>query len=298
MKLIYQIIFLLTISFFLFSCGNKNSAVDSKNAVVSVKTIPLELSSISQTISFNGNIVYLKKNIVVSPISGYIQKVNVKYGSIVGKNQILFEIQTKENKALNNNNENSFLKIRASSSGMISEIFYNAAGSYVTEGTQLCSIVEDNDLMVQVNVPYEYSSKIKQGNWCVITLPDNKTIKGTVFQSLPIVDQTAQTQQILVKPETSIQLPENLNVIVDFVTETHQNTFVVPKNVVLSNEIQTEYWLMKVIKDSIAIKVPITKGIENDSLVEIFSSQLHKNDLLINDGNYGLEDGSVVKIEK
>jgi hypothetical protein len=55
---------------------------------------------------------------------------------------------------------------------------------------------------------------------------------------------------------------------------------------------------MKVIMDSIAIKIPVIRGIENDSLSEIISPLLRKNDLIISEGAYGLPDSTIVKINR
>lgn len=72
----------------------------------------------------------------------------------------------------------------------------------------------------------------------------------------------------------------------------------IDKEALVSNENQSEFWLMKILDDTLAIKVPVKKGIENDSLVEISSSYLEINDLIINRGAYGLEDSTVISIEQ
>jgi hypothetical protein len=66
----------------------------------------------------------------------------------------------------------------------------------------------------------------------------------------------------------------------------------------MTNETQNEFWVMKVIMDSIAIKIPVIRGIENDSLSEIISPLLRKNDLIISEGAYGLPDSTIVKINR
>ena len=53
---------------------------------------------------------------------------------------------------------------------------------------------------------------------------------------------------------------------------------------------------MKVLNDSIAVKIPIETGIMNDSMVEIISGGLSTNDIIILEGGYGLEDSSLVTI--
>ena len=64
----------------------------------------------------------------------------------------------------------------------------------------------------------------------------------------------------------------------------------------MTNEKQTDFWLMKIEHDSIAVRVPIEKGIENDSVIEILSAHVNLHDLIISEGAYGLPDSSLVKI--
>jgi hypothetical protein len=66
----------------------------------------------------------------------------------------------------------------------------------------------------------------------------------------------------------------------------------------MTNETQTEFWVMKVINNKLALKVPITKGIENDNTVEAISSGLTISDVVISEGGYGLNDSTVVKVVK
>jgi hypothetical protein len=66
----------------------------------------------------------------------------------------------------------------------------------------------------------------------------------------------------------------------------------------MTDEIQKKFWLMKIVNDSLAVKIPITKGIENENLVEIVSDILFENDLVISEGAYGLPDSTIVNIEK
>ena len=66
----------------------------------------------------------------------------------------------------------------------------------------------------------------------------------------------------------------------------------------MTNETQSEFWVMKINGGNLAVKVPVKRGIENDSVVEVSSPDLKMNDLLISEGAYGLADSTIVKIEK
>jgi hypothetical protein len=269
---------------------------------VSVKTTPLIQGDIENNVSFNGKTIYLKKNPVVSPIAGYIIRTNVKFGDEVQKNDILFEIQTKENKALENSgasdNSIGIMKVLASSGGYIDELNISETGGYISEGYLLCNIVNHKDLMVQVNVPFEYNTLLKIGRKCKILLSDETMIGGVIFRILPIIDEANQTQTILIKPDTSRPLPGNLNLTIQFIYEKHTGSFLVPREAIMTDETQSEFWVMKIAGNNLAVKIPILKGLENDSVVEVLSSYLNINDLIISEGAYGLPDSTVVRIEK
>jgi hypothetical protein len=300
-----NITFLLLTAFLLSvlsSCKERATTQNEQTPLVSVKTTPVIQGSIENNVIFNGKTIYLKKNPVVSPIAGYIVSTNVKFGDEVQRNDLLFEIQTKENKALENSGTSAgsigIIKVLASSGGFINELNINETGGYVVEGGLLCNIVVNKDLMVQVNVPFEYNSLLKIGRKCKILLSDNTTIEGAIYQILPIIDEANQTQTILIKPDTSRQLPENLNLTIQFVYEKHSDSFLVARDAVMTNETQSEFWVMKIAGNNLAVKIPILKGIENDSIVEVLSSGLIINDLVISEGAYGLPDSTVVRIEK
>jgi len=300
MRNISLIFSICIISFVLYSCSKKEAKEEEQTPVVTVKTSPVTFGGIDNKLSFNGKTIYLKKNLVVSPIAGYIQKMFVKFGDTVKKGQLLFEIQTKENKALQGSNEGNvgIIHIFSPSNGVISTLNIAASGAYAVEGASLCTIAESNDVMVQLNLPFEFNSLVKKGTKCTLILGEDTKFEGTVYQILPTVDEANQTQQILIKPQTNKKLPENLNLAVEILKARHSNSCLIPRNAVMTNETQTDFWVMKVVNKNLAIKVPITKGIENDNVVEALSSGLTNSDVVISEGAYGLNDSTVVKVIK
>jgi hypothetical protein len=285
----------------LFSCKSGNTSEEEQTTLVSVKAAPVIKGDIEREISFNGSTVYLKRNLIVSPISGYVSRVNVKYGNVVQNNEILFVIQTKERKALDSDSSSGDfgkIEVRATSDGFVNDLVVNEPGVYVAEGGTLCNIVDIKDLMVRVNVPFENNSVLTTGRKCTIILTDKTTISGSVSRILPVVDEVNQTQTVLIRPETGRQLPENLNLIIKFLSEKHQQAFLVKKSSLMANETQSEFWIMRIEKGNMAVKIPVIKGIENDSIVEIISSQLNMNDQVISEGAYGLPDSTEITIVK
>jgi len=298
MRTILSLFSLFILSLFLHSCTKKEAKEVEQIPVVTVKVSPVTFGKIDNKLTFNGKTIYLKKNLVVSPLSGYIRKMYVKFGDTVKKGEILFEIQTKENKALESSDTGNIgiIHVLSPSKGVISTLNLTASGAYILEGSSLCTVSESNEVMVQLNLPFEFNSLVKTGTVCTLVLGEDTKFEGTVYQILPTVDEANQTQQILIKPHTKKQLPENLNLAVEILKARHTNSCLIPRNAIMTNETQTEFWVMKVIGGKLAVKVPVSKGIENDNLVETLASGLKNTDLVITEGAYGLNDSTVVKV--
>src|ERR1035437_6375307 len=248
MRKISLLFSIVSVSILLCSCGKKEAKEDAQTPVVTVKTAPVKFGAIDNKLSFNGKTIYLKKNLVVSPISGYVQKISVKFGDKVRKGELLFEIQTKENKALEStvSGNMGIINVISPSNGVISSLSITASGAYAVEGGSLCTVAESNDVMVQLNLPFEYNSLVKTGTKCTLVVDEDTKFEGTVFQILPIVDEANQTQQILIKPHTNKQLPENLNLAVEILKARHKMSCLIPRSAVMTHETQTEFWVMKV----------------------------------------------------
>lgn len=302
MKRLLIQLFVFSIIYSLSACRPRSTSVNEQMPVVSVKAEPIVSGTIENEISFNGSTVYLKKSQVLSPISGYVVSTSLRFGQEVKKGMVLFELKTRESKALESVYDTSAIsgtvKIHAASDGFISELNINESGVYVAEGSILCNIVNNIDLMVRLNVPYEYVSILSREKKCKIRLADNSVISGSVIRILPSVDESNQTQTVIIKPETARLLPENLNLLIFFIKEKHDNAMLVSKSSLMTDETQSEFWVMKIITGDTAVKIPVTKGIENDSKAEIFSSDLKVDDLIISEGAYGLPDSTVVSIVK
>ena len=295
------IVFSLCIALIILnSCVKKEATEEEQKPVVTVQTTEVKVGAIDNKLTFNGKTIYLKKNMVVSPISGYVRKLYVKFGDTVKNGNLLFEIQTKENKALENSNSDNvgIVRIYAPSNGIISTLNITESGAYVVEGATLCTVAENNEVLVQLNLPFEFNSLVKIGTKCKLVLGEDTKFEGIVCQILHTVDEVNQTQQILIKPYIKTQLPENLNLGVEILKSRHTKSCLVPRNAVMTNETQNEFWVMKVINNKIAIKVPIKKGLESDEMVEVLSSDLKNTDLVISEGGYGLNDSTEVRIVK
>lgn len=71
-----------------------------------------------------------------------------------------------------------------------------------------------------------------------------------------------------------------------------------PKAAVLTDEVQSHFWIMKMIDNVTAVKVPVQKGMEDADRVEIIAPHLSPADKVLLTGNYGLPDTAKVSIVK
>jgi hypothetical protein len=122
-------------------------------------------------------------------------------------------------------------------------------------------------------------------------------LEGIISSRLPVADIQSQTESFIVKPTTPEKLPENLIAKISIIKSSKVKAFTLPKTAVLSNETQTDFWIMKLINDSTAVKIPVKKGIELSDKVEILQPVLDRSDRILQTGNYGLPDTAKVTIE-
>ncbi|MBB3187578.1 efflux RND transporter periplasmic adaptor subunit [Microbacter margulisiae] len=303
MKKHFNIWIVLLIGITMAACsGNKSKEAqdDQSSPVVSVKIVYPTDGNISNYITVNGKTIYLKKNAIIAPFSGYITRVFIHLGDRVRNVQPLFILETKENQALASSpgltSNAGRIKIASPVAGFISDLAVSAPGTYVTEGTVLGNVVQNRQTTIQMNVPFEYHNLIRLNELCSIQLPDGTNAQGLISNILPTIDPVSQTQTVFVKPLTNEPLPENLNVIIRFIDLQHHHTLLLPKSAIQTNETQDHFWVMKVVHDTLAIKVPVIKGIENDSTIEILNPVISPSDPIITDGGYGLTDSTTVKI--
>ena len=288
----------------LSGCGSSSPTKSEETPEVStpVTVTVVENTAISEMISFNAVSQYQRKNIVKSTINGYIERSFVNQGDIVHAGKPLYSVKTKEGEALSKYaaKDSTFkftgkFTIVAPVNGMVVEAT-KQTNDYVSDGEQLCIIADQSSFVFVLNVPFEQNKYATPGRNCSILLPDSIRLNGTITGKLSTVDPVSQTQSYIVKPNTSAVLPENLSVLVQITKSSKENTQVINKTCVLSDETMENFWVMKLINDTTAVKVVIKTGIAAGNKIEILSPAFTQHDRLINTGNYGLADTAFVNI--
>ena len=188
-------------------------------------------------------------------------------------------------------------KIKAPEHGYLTQLNHQS-GDYVQDGEQLAVISDRASFAFVMQLPYEMRSTVKPNQDVLLILPDGRKLYGKVSTFMPSVDTVSQTQGVVIKINADNTIPENLIAKARIIRSSKSNTQSLPKTAVLTNETQTDFWVMKLINPTTAIKVPVTKGIDVSDRVEILSPKFSKQDQIIVTGNYGLADTAKIKIVK
>jgi multidrug efflux pump subunit AcrA (membrane-fusion protein) len=300
-----KLILLLTffISVIVLSSCTKKQAEETETQLkgVEVSAASPVIERMTDYEDLNANTFFLNQEIIRCTFSGFITKAHKNLGDNVKKGDVLFSIRTKESSAMDStmqeNQFNGLVNIYAHSEGVLTELNYHA-GDYITETDKLALIVNPSSLRIMLNVPFRYADKVLMSARYLIRLPDNKEISAEVVKKIPSIDPVNQTQSFILKPASEVKLPANLNLIVKIPLQSITGAMALPKAAVATNETQSEFWVMKILNDSTAVKLNITKGIENDSLVQIKDPILSESDRFITEGVYGLPDTVNISIKK
>jgi multidrug efflux pump subunit AcrA (membrane-fusion protein) len=287
------------------SCNRGSSTTEEVTEVrTPVRIVPVIFKSVSSSVDLPAVTMFMNKNIIRAATPGIIEKISIKPGDYVIANQLLFTIRTRESIALASSHisDTSFafkgiINITSNKEGVISSVAYQK-GDFVQEGDEMAVVSDQSSLVFALDVPFELEVYIEKNRRCTIILPDKREITGNITGKLPEMDVQSQTIRYVIKPISAGHLPANLIGTVGLVRSTVGNAQVLPKRAVLGDETQTEFWIMKLINDSTAIKVIVKKGFENNDEVEITDPLLAATDRIILTGNYGLPDTARISIIK
>ena len=304
----YKIIFASIALSSIMAC--KNNVKEDTAEVAAVIGTPVTLTSplmgnMREEVEPNAVSAFLLKTNVKSNTNGYLQLVNASLGKLVHKGDDLFVIKTKEASVLENSNHNmdsslhfnGVIHVKAPGTGYITQINYQA-GDYVQDGEVIATITDTKSFVFLLDLPYELKPFLLSNKQIQIKLPDASILNGIIESPLPTVDAVSQTQRYIIRVNNNQNIPENLIAKVNLVKQAKSNIVSVAKEAVLSNEIQTEFWIMKLLDSNTAVRVDIKKGIENNNSVEVLEPKLSVNDKIVLTGHYGLSDTAKVVIIK
>jgi hypothetical protein len=185
--------------------------------------------------------------------------------------------------------------IRAGAKGFITQLNHQG-GDYVQDGEQLAVISDESSFVFLMELPFELKPNAPVGKEVQVFLPDGTALTGKIISAMPSVDPVSQTQSMVIKVNSAQTIPENLIARVRIVKTLKTTVVSLPRAAVLTDETQSDFWIMKMTDSTTAVRIPVIKGIETKDRVEILTPILSPQDEILLTGNYGLADTAKVKI--
>lgn len=300
-----SILYFILIIIVVISCKEATVAEKPVDASVPVTLTTIDTSGIESYVDLNATATYLIKNTIKANATGYLNSVNVAVNDFVTNGKQLFSIKTREAKVLGNTinkidptlNFGGAIRVCSNINGIVTMVNVQQ-GDYVQDGDVLITINDAKSFAILLSLPYELKNYITAGQQLIVTLPDATTRTANVQKFSPTVDATSQTQNVVLKINGKQDIPENLIVKVRINKASNSKTITLPKSAVLSDETETNFWIMKMINANTAVKIPIKKGIQTEDKIEILSPVLTNKDQILLTGNYGVADTIKVKVLK
>jgi translation initiation factor IF-1 len=298
----FRFLTISVISLFLCACSSRQHIQEEEVTAKSDVKIssPIVLPA-NHLVNYMAVTRYMQANDIRTQVTGIVRQINCVLAGTITAGEPLFIIQPQEAAALQRSKFSSQIlnalsdTVFAHISGQVKNLNVQV-GDFVQSGDVLASCIRANSMRIIVYIPVERATMVEKFKNCRILLPDGSAIAGHISGKLPSAESQDQTQAYIVEPSKNITLAENINLSVQFTAEQSPDGLFVPESAVLGNEEQTSFWVMKLANDSTCIKVPVSKGLEQDSLVQVLGSGLTISDAVMSEGGYGLADSARVHV--
>ena len=283
--------------------GEEASTVKPR-ALVTVGTVRAD--TLTDVLRLSALSAYPAKDALRATTTGYVLSPAPVVGQAVRAGQTVFTIQTKESRVLNLDQLtgdprlkfSGIIRIKTARAGVLATVD-KLAGDYVQDGEQLGLTYDKSRFGFILDVPATQLRYVRSGQRCRVILPDGRVLAGRVAEVLATADVSIQTQRYTIRPLGPVpDLPENLAVQVELDRTAPRLTSTLPRGAVLTDDTQTEFWVMRLLNDSTAVKVPVTVGAQEQDHIEIKAPKFSAKDRILLSGNFGLDDTAAVQVTR
>jgi len=184
--------------------------------------------------------------------------------------------------------------IRAPFTSRITERFITL-GQHLRPGDELFTVADYDPLVARIYLPERDVYELEEGREVRITPAAGTELSftGRIRQIAPVVDTATGTVKVTVE---AVHAPEGVRpgafVSIDIVRERHAAALLLPRESVI-RELRTAH--VFITEDDIAVKKPVTLGIEEGDKVEVLTG-LEAGDSVVVAGQGGLDDGQKIKV--
>jgi RND family efflux transporter MFP subunit len=187
-----------------------------------------------------------------------------------------------------------FSGVVASKNAEVGEVINPMMGGF-SPTSGVLTLMDFSRVKIEIDATQQDVARIKRGQPAelrVTALPDR------IFQGrVSIVNITADPLSKKFKVEIIIDNPDlslrpNTFGEVSLEVSTHENALVIPQKAVLENK-----YVFRVKDDNTVERVDLSLGLQNSDRIEVIN-RLKEGDLVVVEGNFGLEDGMQIEIRE
>ncbi|MCL2381064.1 MAG: efflux RND transporter periplasmic adaptor subunit [Treponema sp.] len=170
-------------------------------------------------------------------------------------------------------------------------------GDTVSPQTPVYVVGDLSTLMVETFVPERFSNAARRGLSAQVRLEalPGETFIAAVDELSPVLDPASRTLRIRLRfsGTTDPRIRAGMFATVTLVTNARHDTLIIPRGTVLS---AYDSWVVFTVdEDNIAIRRPVSLGLENEHYIEVLSG-LEPGDKVVSAGQNFLADGDLVRI--
>lgn len=186
-----------------------------------------------------------------------------------------------------------FNAVVASRNAEVGDVINPMMGGF-SPNSGVLTLMDFSRVKIEIDVSHQDVIRIKKDQ---VSLLKVAVFPGRVFQGqVSIVNLTANPVTKKFKVEVRVDNPDlilrpNTFGEVTFEVETHSDALVIPQKAVLENR------FVFLVKGDVVEKRDIVLGLQNTNMVEILTG-LNEGDMIVVEGNYGLEDGAKIDIKE
>lgn len=191
-------------------------------------------------------------------------------------------------------NQLNYCKLYADKSGVISSIDAEE-GQIVTPGQKVITLVQNNKLEVEINVPENRIDQFKNAkeiNISFSALPDIK-VMGTLEEISPVANDVSRTYRVrisLIDPPPSIQIGMSSSVSIS--QNNSSNQIWIPLGAVYQPNSTPAVWVVK--DNTVSLKNIAVKDLGSDQIT--VSDGLNEGDVVVTAGVTKLREGQEVRV--
>jgi len=328
----HRITALAAISLFLLvGCSRQREEGETSSATtvrVPVKVSRIVRGSIESMVTAVGVTDAIRKEKLFSPVPGRVLSLKVLEGSRVRAGDVVVILRTKEAQAAiegartlmrtaaTERQKQEARRALALADSLQPEILVKAsfdgviASRSVTEGelvadqTELLTIIDVSTIVFVADVPISDVSTIHSGLAARVRFPQLpiSQINAVVDAISPQADAQSQSVRVRLRfrdltGDQQRILMGNVQGTAQIITGTHRNVLLLERSALLHDDESNSYSVVIMTHDSLAHVVPVTVGLQTDSVVEVQSGLLRPGESVIMRGQYALTDSTRVTIE-